>query len=97
MEPLRMEKFVPLERLDYLRGLSTKQLQAALATEKTRLEREGIALEERALRALLIWQVPCIERNQEYAHDVLLFCSRCIGCNLTTHTHTHMHSTDMYA
>ena len=51
MEPLRMEKFVPLERLDYLRGLSTKQLQATLATEKTRLEREGIALEERALRA----------------------------------------------
>ena len=47
----RMENFVPLERLDYLRGLSTKQLQEGLATMKTRLEREDIALEERA-RAL---------------------------------------------
>eukprot|EP00435_Cladocopium_sp_Y103_P024489 s880_g6.t1 len=42
----QMEKFVPLERLEYLRGLNTKQLQEALATAKTGLEREGIALED---------------------------------------------------
>lgn len=42
----QMENFVPLERLDYLRGLSTKQLQEGLATMKTRLEREDIALED---------------------------------------------------
>ena len=54
---------MPLERLEYLRGLTAEQMQEALATEKAGLERDGISLEDCRVGPRAFWLVKDEEPN----------------------------------